>query len=1175
MGGDNQIEEQPTNPENNGNLGNNNGDREYPDDNANPNSSIVYTVMFDSQGGSYVPDQVVKEGETAGIPEEPDKDDNAFMGWYTSEGFSFRFNFKTPISQDITLYAKWWDMNDTIDSDGDGLYDHLEHTYGTDPNNVDTDGDGLSDYDELNWLEYNPLVRDTDGNGVDDGNEDADGDGLSNFEEVSLYHTDMIIVDTDNDGLTDYEEVELGTDPLNPDTDSDGVSDGVEVAIGSDPLTAENVFATTLSSDRTSEDPDAIDIAVTMHSSADVAGTLQVTPADYSDHPLITPAIPGYLAAYNIRADGEFDSAEITFKLGNSVWVDSEDFQPRIYYLNEDAGILEEIPDQTVSNGIITASVSHFSIYVLINQVLFNGVWNTEIRLPSSNVSADNALNIVFVIDCSSSMSWNDPRRLAISLSQEFIDKLSADRDQAAAVRFNSSAYTVSNLTNDMDALKTAIDAIKYNGSTNGSDGLNTALNILDSSTAAYKFIVFLTDGDDNYHSYTYDTLIEKAISSGVIIYTIGMGSAVERTLKEVALGTGGAYYKATTGTAASDVLNLDEVFTQIQSETIDMVTDSNGDKISDYFTKLLNDGQLVLSNGSSLLDGVTDYYGVDNDDWDGDGIKNGDEITIVSVDYGDRVVVTAYMKTNPLLWDTDFDGYSDYDEINNMHTSPLKYTIAQEDIAKLIDDSYFPREYINASMPDDSFADTISMYIFAGDVKKKSIETFINYFQKYSTSEEILAQDALAERRLQQCKDIHDGIVLISDIIKTAKTIVSIGNDIGSDTYDADENARKVFRGTKERLDKMIEAKFRDVDSINSISKAALFERSAQKAERDMLENMLNTQVSSSKEYISGLDSLSDIVEDFLNEGSAILPADMIIRTTNAGLALTKTIMDISNTYNKINIPCKWEWMSKVSSLSNKITTKTKGFIDGIGGALQVVVTAAEIASSYYEVAATYGQIAANCYEYQKYLALLRQIENDERFSSYVRAGAAEVAGMFNNSGDPDWEEFEKKLKAAKLKAVTLTVFKGVLQFGIDQVEKTNLVLLLADVVYNFFFSHGGIQEGYDTLLNAQIYYAITDASRNLFSEAVELVNGYLQSKIEGDSATKYAVQIAQSRIAGVETVKKYLLNGKLVSKLIGWVVNKSEDDIKKEYEQAIKTIHSIAEKCRLGLSDNLPRYD
>jgi hypothetical protein len=63
---------------------------------------------------------------------------------------------------------------------------------------------------------------------------DSDGDGLDDDEELS-YGTDPYDPDTDNDGLTDGEEVSNGTDPNDPDTDGDGIIDGDEVTSDSDP----------------------------------------------------------------------------------------------------------------------------------------------------------------------------------------------------------------------------------------------------------------------------------------------------------------------------------------------------------------------------------------------------------------------------------------------------------------------------------------------------------------------------------------------------------------------------------------------------------------------------------------------------------------------------------------------------------------------------------------------------------------------------------------------------------------------------------------------------------------------------------------------------------------------------------------------------------------------------
>lgn len=67
-------------------------------------------------------------------------------------------------------------------------------------------------------------------------NKDSDGDGLTDVEEKT-FGTDPNKADTDGDGLTDWAEVKIyKTDPLNPDTDGDGYKDGAEVINGYDPL---------------------------------------------------------------------------------------------------------------------------------------------------------------------------------------------------------------------------------------------------------------------------------------------------------------------------------------------------------------------------------------------------------------------------------------------------------------------------------------------------------------------------------------------------------------------------------------------------------------------------------------------------------------------------------------------------------------------------------------------------------------------------------------------------------------------------------------------------------------------------------------------------------------------------------------------------------------------------
>ncbi len=67
-----------------------------------------YTVTFNSNGGSAIDPAVVVEGSTVPSPTDPTKDDYLFAGWYANEALTgSAYQFSTPVTEDITLYAKW------------------------------------------------------------------------------------------------------------------------------------------------------------------------------------------------------------------------------------------------------------------------------------------------------------------------------------------------------------------------------------------------------------------------------------------------------------------------------------------------------------------------------------------------------------------------------------------------------------------------------------------------------------------------------------------------------------------------------------------------------------------------------------------------------------------------------------------------------------------------------------------------------------------------------------------------------------------------------------------------------------------------------------------------------------------------------------------------------------
>ena len=67
----------------------------------------TFTVTFDSNGGSAVASQTVKEGEKAAKPANPTRDGYTFEDWFADEALKTAYDFNTPVTSDITLYADW------------------------------------------------------------------------------------------------------------------------------------------------------------------------------------------------------------------------------------------------------------------------------------------------------------------------------------------------------------------------------------------------------------------------------------------------------------------------------------------------------------------------------------------------------------------------------------------------------------------------------------------------------------------------------------------------------------------------------------------------------------------------------------------------------------------------------------------------------------------------------------------------------------------------------------------------------------------------------------------------------------------------------------------------------------------------------------------------------------
>jgi uncharacterized repeat protein (TIGR02543 family) len=80
----------------------------------------LYTVSFNSNGGSAVASQTVGYSSTATQPTAPTKAGYGFSGWYSDSLLTSAFSFSTSITAAITLYAKWTVNTYTVSFNSNG-----------------------------------------------------------------------------------------------------------------------------------------------------------------------------------------------------------------------------------------------------------------------------------------------------------------------------------------------------------------------------------------------------------------------------------------------------------------------------------------------------------------------------------------------------------------------------------------------------------------------------------------------------------------------------------------------------------------------------------------------------------------------------------------------------------------------------------------------------------------------------------------------------------------------------------------------------------------------------------------------------------------------------------------------------------------------------------------------
>ena len=260
------------------------------------------------------------------------------------------------------------------------------------------------------------------------------------------------------------------------------------------------------------------------------------------------------------------------------------------------------IPGRRISKFVLSMTALFLGILGLANLQMGNEAEKVQRK----------GVDIVFALDVSKSMLAEDvsPNRLARAklLVQSVLDKMNDNR--VGLVLFAGSAYQQSPLTIDYGSFKMLLsnaspEMVPSQGTVLG-DAISTAQKIFTTKEKKYKTIVLISDGEDHDEEALRRT--EKAKDEGIIIHTVGIGSAAgapiidpatgqnkvdetgatiisklnEQELKDIAKAAGGSYHLLKNHNETANALLAD--ISQMESKNLGAVVFADYSSYFQYF---------------------------------------------------------------------------------------------------------------------------------------------------------------------------------------------------------------------------------------------------------------------------------------------------------------------------------------------------------------------------------------------------------------------------------------------------------------------------------------------------------------------------------------------------------------------------------------------------------------
>lgn len=423
----------------------------------------------------------------------------------------------------------------------------------------------------------------------------------------------------------------------------------------------------------------------------------------------ISTAAGGMGAVISISAiESSVNTATVSFtyneeKLGNT---DEEDL--KLVWLNEITGRVELLENSSVDieNNVVSADVSHFSQYSVVDSKEWYAAWE-KTQLIKRDTSTGNGLYYVdLVLDVSGSMDGS--MQLLKDSVINFIDNLQDD-DFINITTFSDGADTIISdvQKKDVDYIN-IINRLSAGGGTDMLAGLKEVSfievlpvdateeekNISRLKSESTRITILLSDGNPDSDNSREDILNESRLfDSRFISVALGSGADTE-LMQEIAAAANGSYRYIDSAD------NLLESFGMLSGEVIGLEEDTDGDGIPD----------LIETTGMRDEAGRIFKTDPNNYDTDGDLLSDGDEMGVfVDEDGGyfirssDPTMVTRYeslsdsIKYNVKNQAGFYEVYGlfgsqvkEYVDIN-LHIAPVTRRVTTESDGRNVEKLYAP----------------------------------------------------------------------------------------------------------------------------------------------------------------------------------------------------------------------------------------------------------------------------------------------------------------------------------------------------------------------------------------------------------------------------------------------------------------------------------------------------